>query len=166
MVRLFITAIESLEFGCAFAGDSKSKGYNQWNWFFKKHGQAHALALVLLELNERPIPDEDGLYERAWAAIYGYCEKDLWALENPMQTSKTCIWKPLAKLKDKALKRKMNALGASAQAESFSRANGTAPESNQELPADPTLMVMEDSPIDWVCFRSPLDSQLCNCVIG
>lgn len=152
MIRLFRTAIECLEYGYAFAGESKSKGYNQWNWFFQKHGQTHALALVLWELNERPTFDEDGLYERAWAAVQGYFENDLWAMGKPVAGENTCLWKPLAKLRDKAMKRRMNARGVSMQAEDYSEASGTASENSQELPPDSTMMVMEDSPIDWVSF--------------
>lgn len=148
--RLFLTAIELLEHGSSFAANSQSQGYNQWNWFFQKHGHAHALALTLLELNERPIFDTDGLYERGWAAVDNYFNKDLWQTGMPILSEKICLWKPLARLRDKALKRKNRALGV---VEGHNGGGGPDLQGGQELTVDPGLLVMEDSPIDWVgCF--------------
>ncbi|RPB06877.1 hypothetical protein P167DRAFT_514136, partial [Morchella conica CCBAS932] len=104
--RLFIAALETLEYGAAFAVNSRSHGYAQWNWFFQKHGHPHSLALVLLELNERPIHDSNGLYERAWRAVDGYFNRDLWSMGKPVLSEKICLWKPLGRLRDKALKRR------------------------------------------------------------
>lgn len=154
--RLFIAALETLEYGAAFAVNSRSHGYAQWNWFFQKHGHPHSLALVLLELNERPVFDANGLYDRAWRAVDGYFNIDLWSMGKPVLSEKVCLWKPLGRLRDKALKRKAKIMAeagmvAAAEAEAAKiDAEAGVVGFLGELVGAEEWGAMEDSPpIDW-----------------
>lgn len=144
--RLFITAIESVEYESKFHKLPKSEGFSQWTWLFEKHGQCHALALILLELSERPIFDSDGLFERGWAAVTAYNDPDR-PKGHSVRPYKAPLFEPIVKLREKVMRRKMNATPPS-------NCDGGASDmvSLDEYPV-PTA---EEQPINWVCcFPSP-----------
>lgn len=147
-IRLFVAAIESFEYQSTFHKGPKDEGCGQWTWLFERHSQCHALALVLLELNERPVGDKDGLFERGWNAVTSYTFPDSPRGNNtrPYKEQRP-LFEPIAKLREK-VRRKINA------ALDCNGANIMA--SGNEL--------MEDQPIDWVCVFSPLGSQSLDCV--
>lgn len=142
-IRLFVAAIESFEYESAFHRVPRDECYSQWTWLFEKHSQCHALALILLELNDRPVGDKDGLFERGWTAISSYTFPD-----QPKGNStrpykaQALLFEPIVRLREK-VRRKINATL------DCNRANSMA------LGNEP----IEDQPIDWVCVFSPLLSQ-------
>lgn len=153
-IRLFITAIESLEYETLFHKVPKSEGFSQWTWLFEKHGQSHALALILLELSERPIFDSNGLFERGWAAITSYSDPDR-PKGHTLRPHKAPLFEPIAKLREKVMKRKMDAMSSSSDC--GREMNDMT--SVDELTPCP-VPVAEDQPIDWVCCFSSLGLSL------
>lgn len=153
--RLFITAIESLECESAFHKAPKNEDYTKWVWLFEKHGQSHALALALSELNERPIIDNDGLFERGWAAIESYTHTDLpkgsssWLYTTPLLD-------PITKLKERVMRKKMNATHVMSASSDRSGANSLAPGDEMAVVSPPTA---EDQQFNWVRLFSSLRSQ-------
>lgn len=146
-IRLFVAAIEAFEYQSGFIKAPKDEGYSQWTWLFEKHSQCHALALILLELNERPVGDKDGLFERGWTAVSSYTFPDS-PKENSTRPyrSQPPLFEPIAKLREK-VRRKINTTLDCNGANSMTSGN--------EL--------MEDQPIDWVCVFSPLGSLPLDC---
>lgn len=157
--RLFITAIESLEYESAFHKMPKSEGFSQWTWLFEKHGQCHALALILLELSERPVFDSDGLFERGWTAVTSYSDPDR-PKGHSLRPHKAPLFEPIAKLREKVMRRKMEAMSSSSDC--TRGVDGMT--SVDELTPYP-VPAAEDQPIDWVCCFSLLGSQYLDCVV-
>lgn len=156
--RLFITAIESLEYESAFHKVPKSEGFSQWTWLFEKHGQSHALALILLELSERPIFDSDGLFERAWTAITSYSDPDR-PKGHSLRPYKAPLFEPIAKLREKVMRRKMDAMSSSSAC-----SGGVNDMTSVDELGPCSTPAAEDQPIDWVCCFSSLVSQSLDCV--
>jgi len=138
--------VEALECSAFLVRDPNAARYQQWNWLFQKHNQAHAASFVLSELAVRPPFGTDDMVERAWAAIDSLLdtEPEQWIQEHPLMGEG--VWKPLAKLKDKALARRRRAMQdrgmAQRQGPSASLLTG---ESYMFEGID-----IEDAPIDWV----------------
>lgn len=158
--RLFITAIESLECESAFHKAPKNEDYTKWVWLFERHGQSHALALALSELDERPIIDNDGLFERGWAAIESYTHADLpkgsssWLYTTPLLD-------PITKLKERVMRKKMNATHVMSASSDCCGANSLTPGDEMVIVPPPTA---EDQQFDWVRLFSSLRSQHLGCV--
>ncbi|KAI5781444.1 hypothetical protein EDC01DRAFT_632722 [Geopyxis carbonaria] len=91
--KLFIYAIENLEGVDQLA---LHPGTQNWSWFFRSYYQAHALALLFLELSIRP---PCPLAFRAWAAVDKYLAPG-GAMSGPEQK----YWRPLKKLRERAWK--------------------------------------------------------------
>lgn len=143
--------MEALECSAFLVRDPDAARYKQWNWLYQKHNQAHAVSFVLSELAVRPPFGTDDIVERAWVAIDLLLdtEPEQWIQEHPLIGEG--VWKPLGKLKDKALARRRRAM------QDIGMAQGQVP--GASLLAEESYMLggidVEGAPIDWVscCHR-------------
>jgi len=137
---LFRSSIESLENTIKICHHSAP---HCWTWFFQSFHQPHATALILLELSVRE-PSE--IVDRAWNAIEVFMgTKDLFRTGSPEQSAR--YWRPLAKLKERALRNRQSSKspGISSASPSSSTDGGDL----VQTPLDSSGL-SGDSPIDWV----------------
>ncbi|KAG0134197.1 hypothetical protein HOY82DRAFT_554325 [Tuber indicum] len=140
--KLFRTAVEALECSTSLVRDPDVVRYEQWGWLSQKYNHAQAASLVLSELVVRP-PFGTDMVERAWVAVDLLLGTEPWGLENPIMAER--VWKPLEKLRDKALARRRRALQETGMAQ---RQRPSASLSIGESDMWEGIVV-EDVPIDW-----------------
>ncbi|PWW71895.1 hypothetical protein C7212DRAFT_230651 [Tuber magnatum] len=140
--KLFRTAVEALECSAFLVSDS-----DQWNWLFQKYNQAHATSLVLSELVARPPFGTDRMVERAWAAVDLLLDSKPWKRAHPLMAER--VWKPLDKLKDKALARRRRAR-QDLEMGQRQRPGASLPPGESDMWEG---IGVEDAPIDWVSCR-------------
>ena len=138
--------MEALECSAFLVRDPNAARYQQWNWLFQKHNQAHAVSFVLSELAVRPPFGTDDMVERAWAAIDLLLNTGPGQLfqEHPLMGEG--VWKPLAKLKDKALARRRRAMQDMGMAQGQRSSASLLTEENYMWEG----IDVEDASIDWV----------------
>jgi len=91
--RLFLTAIEVLEFGHLLEADPRTA---KWGWLFRTNMQWHGVAFVLSEVCVRPISP---VTDRAWNAINSLYSD--WMLQTTHKRG--MLWQPLAALMKRAV---------------------------------------------------------------
>ena len=97
--KLFVTSLENIEYGLLLETEARTM---KWGWLFQTYVQWHAIAFLLSELCVRT---KGEAVDRAWRALET-CANRWWlpfADNEPQRKAHhSYIWKPLAKLLEKA----------------------------------------------------------------
>ncbi|XP_014557401.1 hypothetical protein COCVIDRAFT_97148 [Bipolaris victoriae FI3] len=97
--KLFVTSLENIEYGLLLETEARTM---KWGWLFKTYVQWHAIAFLLSELCVRT---KGEAVDRAWRALET-CATRWWfpfSEDEPQRKAHhSHIWKPLAKLLEKA----------------------------------------------------------------
>lgn len=114
--KLFVTSLENIEYGLLLETEARTM---KWGWLFQTYVQWHAIAFLLSELCVRT---KGEAVDRAWRALET-CANRWWlpfADNEPQRKAHhSYIWKPLAKLLEKAKLARERELALEQAASSF-----------------------------------------------